>query len=131
MSELGIEKVVVELNGFRQRTSMIREEMAKVSRALGERAGQLNDIVAKSLRDLRDQLSGTTLSGFLSLQGKYTSGEMPEQEYNQQKEYYKSELQGMIRKLDETRKLMMIMAQLDSRPPGNPGQSGPQRPPSQ
>jgi hypothetical protein len=131
MSEIGIEKVVVELNGFRQRTSMIREEIAKVSRALGERAGQLNDIVAKSLRDLRDQLSGTTLSGFLSLQGKYTSGEMPEQEYNQQKEYYKGELQGMIRKLDETRKLMMIMAQLDSRPPGGPGQPGPPRPPSQ
>lgn len=131
MSELGIEKVVVELNGFRQRTSMIREEIAKVSRALGERAGQLNDIVAKSLRDLRDQLSGTTLSGFLSLQGKYTSGEMGEQEYNQQKEYYKGELQGMIRKLDETRKLMMIMAQLESRPPGSPSQPGQQRPQSQ
>lgn len=131
MSELGIEKVVVELNGFRQRTSMIREEIAKVSRALSERAGQLNDIVAKSLRDLRDQLSGTTLSGYLSLQGKYTSGELAEQEYNQQKEYYKGELQGMIRKLDETRKLMMIMAQLESRQPGGPGQSGPQRTPPQ
>ncbi len=128
MSELGIEKVVVELNGFRQRTSMIKEEISKVSRALSERAGQLNDIVAKSLRDLRDQLGGTTLSGYLSLQGKYTSGEMGEQEYSQQKDYYKSELQGMIRKLDETRKLMMIMAQLESRTPGNPGQSGPTRP---
>ena len=128
MSEFGIEKVVVELNGFRQRTSMIKEEISKVSRALSERAGQLNDIVAKSLRDLRDQLGGTTLSGYLALQGKYTSGEMGEQEYNQQKDYYKSELQGMIRKLDETRKLMMIMAQLESRTPGNPGQSGPTRP---
>lgn len=130
MSELGIEKVVVELNGFRQRTAMIKEEIAKVSRALGERASQINDIVAKSLRDLRDQLSGTTLSGFLALQGKYTSGELGEQEYNQQRDFYKTELQGMIRKLDETRKLMMIMAQLDSRQPGTLGQ-GPQRQPAQ
>lgn len=137
MSEIGIEKVVVELNGFRQRTAMIREEIAKVSRALSDRASQLNDIVAKSLRDLRDQLGGTTLSGYLSLQGKYTSGEMAEQEYNQQKDFYKGEIQGMIRKLDETRKLMMIMAQLDSRSPGNPPgqqqsqqqqQQGPSRP---
>ncbi len=127
VSELGIEKVVVELNGFRQRTAMIKEEISKVSRALGERAGQLNDIVAKSLRDLRDQLGGNTLSGYLALQGKYTSGELGEQEYNQQREYYKSELQGMIRKLDESRKLMMIMAQLDARPPGVPGQQGPPR----
>ena len=124
---MGIEKVVVELNGFRQRTAMIKEEISKVSRALAERAGQLNDIVAKSLRDLRDQLGGTTLSGYLALQGKYTSGELNDQEYNQQRDYYKGELQGMIRKLDESRKLMMIMAQLDSRPPGAPGPQGPQR----
>jgi hypothetical protein len=131
MSEIGIEKVVVELNGFRQRTSMIKEEIAKVSRALNERASQLNDIVAKSLRDLRDQLGGTTLSGYLSLQGKYTSGEMGDQEYTQQKDYYKGEIQGMIRKLDETRKLMMLMAQLDSRSPTGPNpqqQAPPQRP---
>ncbi len=130
VSDIGIEKVVVDLNGFRQRTAMIKEEISKVSRALSERAGQLNDIVAKSLRDLRDQLGGTTLSGYLALQGKYTSGELSDQEYNQQRDYYKGEIQGMIRKLDESRKLMMIMAQLDSRPPGAPGPQGPQRPPA-
>ena len=130
VSDIGIEKVVVDLNGFRQRTAMIKEEISKVSRALSERAGQLNDIVAKSLRDLRDQLGGTTLSGYLALQGKYTSGELSDQEYNQQRDFYKGELQGMIRKLDESRKLMMIMAQLDSRPPGAPGPQGPQRPPA-
>lgn len=127
MSELGIEKVVVELNGFRQRTAMLKEEISKVGRALAERAGQLNEIVAKSLRDLREQLGGTTLSGYLALQGKYTQGEIGEQEYSMQRDYYRTELQGMIRKLDETRKLMMIMAQLETRPAGPPGppKSGP------
>jgi len=38
VSEIGIEKVVVELNSFRQRTAMIKEEISKVSRALNERA---------------------------------------------------------------------------------------------
>ena len=120
MSEIGIEKVVVELNGFRQRTAMIKEEMAKVGRALTERAGQLNDLVNKSLGQLRDQLGGTTLSGFLSLQGRYQSGEMSDQDYNAQKDYYKGEMANMIRKLDESKKLLMIMAQLDSRQPGAP-----------
>ncbi len=119
MSELGIEKVVVELNGFRQRTAMIKEEMSKVSRALNERS------------QLRDQLGGTTLSGFLALQGRYQSGEMTDQDYNAQKDYYKGEMANMIRKLDESKKLMMIMAQLDSRPPGAapmpPGQQRPQQ----
>ncbi len=121
VSELGIEKVVVELNGFRQRTAMLKEEIVKVSRALAERAGQLNELVGKSLRDLREQLGGSTLSGYLTLQGKFTQGEIGEQEYNMQREYYRNELQGMIRRLDESRKLMMIMAQLDSRSPGPPG----------
>ena len=129
MSEISIEKVVVELNGFRQRTAMIKEEISKVSRALGERAAQLNDIVGKSLSNLREQLGGTTLTGYLALQGKYSSGELTEQEYSSQKDYYKNEMQSMLRRLDETRKLMMLMAQLDSRQPGS-GPSGPQRPPS-
>ncbi len=127
MSEIGIEKVVVELNGFRQRTAMIKEEISKVSRALNERAQQLNDLVNKSLGQLRDQLGGTTLSGFLSLQGRYQSGEMSDQDYNAQKDYYKGEMANMIRKLDESKKLMMIMAQLDSRQPGA-GQMSPSQP---
>jgi hypothetical protein len=132
MSEIGIEKVVVELNGFRQRTAMIKEEISKVSRALNERAQQLNDLVNKSLSQLRDQLGGTTLSGFLSLQGRYQSGEMSDQDYNAQKDYYKGEMSNMIRKLDESKKLMMIMAQLDSRSPGaSPPSQGTPRPPSQ
>jgi hypothetical protein len=128
MSELGIEKVVVELNGFRQRTAMIKEEISKVSRALNERSQQLNDLVNKSLGQLRDQLGGTTLSGFLSLQGRYQSGEMSDQDYNQQKDYYKGEMANMIRKLDESKKLMMIMAQLDSRQPGSSMPPGAPRP---
>ncbi len=129
MSEIGIEKVVVELNGFRQRTAMIKEEIAKVSRALGERAAQLNDIVGKSLSNLREQLGGTTLTGYLALQGKYSSGEINEQDYSSQRDYYKSEMQSMLRRLDETRKLMMLMAQLDSRQPGPQGQGQGQGPP--
>jgi hypothetical protein len=108
---------------------MIKEEIAKVSRALGERATQLNDIVGKSLSNLREQLGGTTLTGYLALQGKYSSGELSEQEYSQQRDYYKNEMQSMLRRLDETRKLMMLMAQLDSRQPGQ-GPAGPQRPPT-
>ena len=129
VSEISIEKVVVELNGFRQRTAMIKEEISKVSRALGERAAQLNDIVGKSLSNLREQLGGTTLTGYLALQGKLSSGEISEQDYNSQKDYYKNEIQSMLRRLDETRKLMMLMAQLDSRQPGQ-GPAGLQRPPA-
>ena len=117
LSELGIEKVVVELNGFRQRTAMLKEEIAKVGRALTERSGQLNDLVGKSLNALREQLGGSTLSSYLALQGKFTQGEIGEQEYNMQRDYFRNELSGMIRRLDESRKLMMIMAQLESRSP--------------
>src|SRR2546428_11308608 len=100
MSEsMGIEKVVVELNGFRQRTSMLKEEIRRGSRALAERAGQLKNIVGKSLRDLREQLGGTTLSRVTSLQGKDMQGEMCDRDYNSQRDCYKNELQGMIRRL--------------------------------
>ncbi len=96
---------------------MLKEEIAKVSRALTERSGVLNEVVGKSLNALRDQLGGSTLSGYLALQGKYTQGEIGEQEYNMQRDYFRNELAGMIRRLDEARKLMMIMAQLEGRSP--------------
>jgi len=127
LSELGIEKIIVELNGFRQRTAMLREEISKVTRVLSDRAGQLNDLFGKNLRDLREQLGGSTLSGYLALQGKVSQGEIGEQEYSMQRDYFRNELQGIIRRLDETRKLMMIMAQLDSRP--TPTQAPPSQPP--
>ena len=95
---------------------MLKEEISKVTRALTERAGLLNDLVGKNIRDLREQLGGSTLSGYLALQGKLTQGEIGEQEFSMQRDYFKTELQGMIRRLDETRKLMVIMAQLDARP---------------
>ena len=121
----------MELNSFRQRTALIKEEIAKVSRALNERAQQLNDIIAKSMGNLREQLGGTTLSSYLTLQGKYNSGEITETDYNSQKDYYKGEMQGMLRRLDETRKLMMLMAQLDARQPGaSPSPPRPQSPTS-
>ena len=103
---------------------MLKEEIAKVSRALAERSGQLNDLVGKSLNALRDQLGGSTLSSYLALQGKFTQGEIGEQEYNMQRDYFRNELSGMIRRLDEARKLMMIMAQLESRSPSPNMQSG-------
>src|SRR5438094_3328337 len=108
---------------------MIKEEIAKVSRALGERAAQLNDIVGKSLSNLLEQLGGTTMTGYLALQGKYSSSKITEKEYSSQRDYYKNEMQSMLRRLDETRKLMMLMAQLDARQPGA-GPAGPQRPPA-
>src|SRR2546422_10949481 len=111
---MGIEKVVVELNGFRQRTSMLKEEIGRVSRALAERAGQLNDIVGKSLRDLREQLGGTTLSGFMSLQWKNMQGEMNDKDYNSQRDYSKNELQGMIIRIDVKKKIMMLTAQIQT-----------------
>ncbi|OLE77316.1 hypothetical protein AUG19_01005 [archaeon 13_1_20CM_2_54_9] len=65
------------------------------------------------------------MSSYLALQGKFTQGEIGEQEYNMQRDYFRNELSGMIRRLDEARKLMMIMAQLESRSPSpnvQPGQ---------
>ena len=109
---------------------MLKEEISKVTRALGERAGQLNDLVGKNLRDLREQLGGSTLSGYLALQGKVSQGEIGEQEYSMQRDYFRNELQGMIRRLDETRKLMMVMAQLDSRPTPGQGQNPQPQPPT-
>ncbi len=115
MSQLAVEKVIVELNSFRKQIAMIREEITKTTSSLNDRASILNDAINKSLNQLGKQLGEGQLSELLSLQSRYQSGQISDQDYQARRDYYGTEIRSMIQTLDETKKVMMIMAQLDQR----------------
>src|SRR5437660_3444205 len=53
MSEVAIDKVVTEINGFRQRLAMLKEEYARANRAMADKMAQLGENLTRGVRDLR------------------------------------------------------------------------------
>ncbi len=127
MSEVGIEKVVTEINGFRQRLAMLKEEYTRANRAMAEKMAQLGETLTQRVRDLRDMITNTP-QNLLGLESRFMSGDIPEGEYKAQREEYRNQLTKNLRGIDEIRSLLMIMSQLEARPPGTTGSGGLGRP---
>lgn len=129
MSEVSIEKVVTEINGFRQRLAMLRDELNRANRAMADKMAQLGETLTQRVRDLRDQVTNAP-QNLMGLESKFMSGEIPEQEYKATREDYRNQLQKNLRSIDEIRSLLLIMSQLEARPPsaGGPAPAGMPRP---
>jgi uncharacterized coiled-coil DUF342 family protein len=124
MSEVGIDKVMSDINSFRQRLSMLREELGRANRAMADKMSQLGETLTQRVRDLRDQVTNAP-QNLLALESRFMSGDMPEQEYKSTREEYRNQLTKNLRSIDEIRSLLLIMSQLDARPamPGSQGQN--------
>ncbi len=123
LSEVGIEKVLTEINNFRQRLTMLREELARANRAMSERMGQLGETLTQRVRELRDQVI-TTPQNLLALESQFSSGEIQEAEYKSQREDTRTQLTKNLRSIDEIRSLLMVLNQLEARPVPSTGQLG-------
>ena len=122
MSEVSIDKVMTDINGFRQRLSMLREELGRANRAMADKMSQLGETLTQRVRDLRDQVTNAP-QNLLALESRFMSGDMPEQEYKSTREEYRNQLTKNLRSIDEIRSLLLIMSQLDARPSGPSPQS--------
>ena len=123
MSEVGIEKVVSDINGFRQRLAMLRDELNRANRAMADKMAQLGETLTQRVRDLRDQVTNAP-QNLLALESRFMSGDIPEAEYKSTREDYRNQLTKNLRSIDEIRSLLLIMSQLEARPgTGGPGPS--------
>jgi uncharacterized coiled-coil DUF342 family protein len=123
MSEVSIDKVMTDINSFRQRLGMLREELGRANRAMADKMSQLGETLTQRVRDLRDQVTNAP-QNLLALESRFMSGDMPEQEYKATREEYRNQLTKNLRNIDEIRSLLLIMSQLDARP----ASQGPQGP---
>ena len=115
MSEVSIDKVMTDINSFRQRLAMLREELGRANRAMADKMSQLGETLTQRVRDLRDQVTNAP-QNLLALESRFMSGDMPEQEYKATREEYRNQLTKNLRNIDEIRSLLLIMSQLDARP---------------
>jgi len=115
MSEASIDKVMTDINSFRQRLTMLREELGRANRAMADKMSQLGETLTQRVTDVRDQVTKAP-QNLLALESRFMSGDMPEQEYKATREEYRNQLTKNLRNIDEIRSLLLIMSQLDARP---------------
>src|SRR5947207_15768491 len=123
MSEASIDKLMTDINSFRQRLTMLREELGRANRAMADKMSQLGETLTQRVRDLRDQVTNAP-QNLLALESRFMSGDMPEQEYKATREDYRNQMKKNLRNIDEIRSLLLINNQLDARTPP-PGCLGP------
>src|SRR6266700_1368221 len=114
MSEVAIDKVVTEINGFRQRLAMLKEEYTRANRAMADKMAQLGENLTRRVRDLRDHVTNAP-QNLLGLESRFMSGDFPDQECKSTRVEYWTQLQTNLRSIDENRSLLMVMSQLEMR----------------
>ncbi len=77
MSEVSIDKVMTDINSFRQRLTMLREELGRANRAMADKMSQLGETLTQRVRDLRDQVTNAP-QNLLALESRFMSGDMPD-----------------------------------------------------
>src|SRR2546422_5272178 len=100
MSEVSIDKVMTDINGFRQRLSMLREELGRANRAMADKMSQLGETLTQRVRDLRDQVINAP-QNLLALESRFTLGDMPKQESKSTREDIRNKLTKNLRSIDE------------------------------
>src|SRR6266487_4893001 len=91
MSEVSIDKVMTDINSFRQRLTMLREELGRANRAMADKMSQLGETLTQRVRDLRDQVTNAP-QNLLALESRFMLGNMTEQEYTATRVEYRKKL---------------------------------------
>src|SRR6266516_1347764 len=108
MSEVSIDKVMTDINSFRQRLTMLREELGRANRAMADKMSQLGETLTQRVRDLRDQVTNAP-QNLLALESQFMSGDMPAQKYKATRQEYRNQISKTLRNTDENRSLLLIM----------------------
>src|SRR5438128_8636190 len=99
MSEIAIDKVVTEINGFRQRLAMLKEEYARANRAMADKMAQLGENLTRRVRDLRDEVTNAR-QNLLGLEGRFRSRDSHGQGFKSTWEECPNDLRTNVRSSD-------------------------------
>src|SRR5207244_3124648 len=84
LNDLTLEKLVSEINGYKEKMRNIYEEYGRASQDLQDRINVLGYTLNEHLKETKDQI-GNTPQRLLNLETKYVTGEVSEQEYRGQR----------------------------------------------
>src|SRR5256885_16292669 len=92
LNDLTLEKLVSEINSYKEKMRNIYGEYGRASQDLQDRINVLGYTLSEHLKETKDQI-GNKPQRLLNLETKYVTGEVSEQDYGGQREESKEILQ--------------------------------------
>src|SRR5437879_531250 len=93
LNDLTIEKLITEINGYKEKMRTIHEEYGRASSDLQDRINVLGYTLNEHLKQTKDQMA-TTPQRLLNLEMKFVTGDVNESEYRTQRTEFKGLLEN-------------------------------------
>ena len=117
LNDLTLEKLIGEINGYKQKMQTLYEDYGHAAQELQDRINVLGYSLNEHLKDVKDSMTSTP-PRLLTLETKYVSGEVNEQEYRVQKGEFKILLQRNLNTIEDIKNMITTLSLIEARPLG-------------
>src|SRR2546427_9893652 len=105
LNDLTLEKLISEINGYKEKMRNIYEEYGLASQDLQDRINVLGYTLNEHLKETKDKI-GSTPQRLLNLETKYVTEEVSDQEYRGQRGDLKGLLQRNLHSIEEIKDMI-------------------------
>jgi hypothetical protein len=115
LNDLTIEKLISEINGYKEKMRTIHEEYGRASQDLQDRINVLGYTLNEHLKETKDQMA-TTPQRLLNLEAKYVTGEVTDNEYLSQRQEFKGLLAKNLQSIEEIKQMIDVLSHIETKP---------------
>src|SRR5438046_9165833 len=131
LNDMNIEKLITEINGYKDKIRTIREEYGRACSDLQDRSNVLCYTVNERFKQTKDQMA-TTPQRLLNLEMKFVTGDVNESEYRTQRTEFKGLLENNLKSIEEIKLMIDTLSHIETKPlfPGEFKQTYPETKPA-
>jgi len=115
LNDLTLEKLISEINGYKEKMRAIHEDYGRASQDLQDRINVLGYNLNEHLKETKDQMA-TTPQRLLNLETKYVTGEVNDSEYRSQRQEFKGLLEKNLRSIEEIKQMIDVLSHIETKP---------------
>ncbi len=115
LNDLTIEKLITEINGYKEKMRTIHEEYGRASQDLQDRINVLGYTLNEHLKSTKDAMA-TTPQRLLNLEMKFVTGDVNESEYRAQRAEFKGLLENNLKSIEEIKQMIDTLGHIETKP---------------
>src|SRR5467141_436155 len=115
LNDLTIEKLITEINGYKEKMRTIHEDYGHASQDLQDRINVLGYTLNEHLKATKDQMA-TTPQRLLNLEMKFVTGDVNESEYRAQRAEFKGLLENNLKSIEEIKQMIDTLGHIETKP---------------
>jgi CdvA-like coiled-coil domain len=115
LNDLTLEKLITEINGYKEKMRAIHEDYGRASQDLQDRINVLGYTLNEHLKETKDQMA-TTPQRLLNLETKYVTGDISENEYRTQRQEFKGLLEKNLHSIEEIKSMIDVLSHIETKP---------------